>query len=173
MSNDLAFEVSATEVKPEGDSIIAHSQVHFTPWHFFVPFPELFSQPCQRHSSILWHADNNIVITNVWDYWYDQSTGFTKDCKDWPGDAWRHLVSRTNNYTLKSLIDLSFIGQQVMKFVCMCFHIIEIFVYIYSHVYLSKIASQHYSVFHYNLHLGKYILMLFSVSFDIVWQVLF
>ena len=31
-------------------------------------------------------------------------TEFTKDCKDWPGDAWRHLVNRTNNYTLKSLI---------------------------------------------------------------------
>ena len=29
MSNDLSFEVSVTGVKPEGDSIIAHSQVHF------------------------------------------------------------------------------------------------------------------------------------------------
>ena len=78
-----------------------------------MPFPELFSQPCQIHSSILWHADNNIVITNVWDYWYDQSTGFTKDCKDWPGDAWRHLVNRTNNYTLKSLIGKKKIGKHI------------------------------------------------------------
>ena len=36
--------------------------------------------------------------------------------------------------------------------------------YMYSHVYLSKFASQHYTVFHYNLNLWKYILKLFSVS---------
>ena len=37
--------------------------------------------------------------------------------------------------------------------------------YKYSHVYLSTFASPHYSVFQHNLHLGKYILMPFSVSF--------
>ena len=39
--------------------------------------------------------------------------------------------------------------------------------YKYIHVYLSTFASPHYLVFQHNLHLGKYILMLFSVSFRV------
>ena len=106
MSNDLAFEVSVTGMKHEGDSIIAHSQVHFLHDTFLCRFLSSSLSRAKDIPPLLWHADNNIVITNVWDYWHDQSTGFTKDCEDWPGDAWRHLVNRTNNYTLKSLISV-------------------------------------------------------------------
>ena len=60
-----------------------------------------------------------------------------------------------------------FIGQQVMKFVCIYFHIIDIFLtYTVTFIFQSLQANiSRYCIIQCDLHLGKYILMLFSVSF--------
>ena len=42
------------------------------------------------------------------------------------------------------IVDLSFTGQQVMTFVGICFHIIEVFVKKNSNVSLSTFANQQY-----------------------------
>ena len=49
--------------------------------------------------------------------WYERVTISVGTC------SWKWIQVTLPRF----VIDMSFIGQQVMKFVCMCFHIIEIF----------------------------------------------